>query len=108
MMATASVIDLQEDLFDRAFKFRLTARLTQDCVKNIFSLVRLKNPIPSKLAFKNAPKIIAVFQFVKVPNRPGSYEEDESDFARGDNRFVCNTTLFCSCIYRNSASMIGK
>jgi hypothetical protein len=48
-MATESELDLQED---HGFKFLLTSRLTQDYVENLFSMVRLKNPVPTPLPSK--------------------------------------------------------
>ena len=57
----------------------LTSRLTQDCLENLFSVVRLKNP---PLAFKCALKNISIAQFLKPPGgNHGNYQEDDREFA---------------------------
>ena len=58
----------------------MTSRLTQDCLENLFSVVRTKNPTPTPLAFKSALKSICVSQFLKVPNRNESYFNDDREF----------------------------
>ena len=44
MMSTNGVLGIQE-LFSMGYKLLLTSRLIQDCLENLFSLVRLKHPI---------------------------------------------------------------
>ena len=79
IMSTTSVLSIQNELLDSGFKFLLTARLTQDCLESLFSMVRIKNPIPTPLAFKYALKSLCVSQCLKFPNRNGSYFEDDRD-----------------------------
>ena len=62
-MTTTSVLHLQKEVLDSGFEFLMTARLTRDCLENLFSVVRTRNPVPTPVAFKNALKIIAVSQF---------------------------------------------
>ena len=82
IMSTNSVLGIQEELLSMGYKFLLTSRLTQDCLENLFSLVRLKNPIPSPLAFKYALKVICIAQFLKQPHAyQGNYQEDDRDIA---------------------------
>ena len=81
VLSTTSVIELQKELFDRGFGFLLTARLTQDCVENLFSIVRSKNPTPSSLAFKRALKIISISQFLKPVSRHENHEDDDREYA---------------------------
>ena len=58
----------------------ITARLTQDCLENLFSVVRTRNPVPTPVAFKNALKIIAVSQFFKISSSNESYLKDDRCF----------------------------
>ena len=81
IMSTTSVLEIQDELLNAGYKFLLTSRITQDCLENLFSMVRLKNPIPSPLAFKYALKIISVSQFMKSLATQGSYQEDDREFA---------------------------
>lgn len=75
-------MDIQEELLGAGYHFLLTSRLTQDCLENLFSVVRLKNPIPSPLELKFALKIISISQFLKpLGATHGSYQDDDRDFA---------------------------
>lgn len=79
ILSTCSVLDIAEELLDTGNKFLLTSRLTQDCLENLFSLVRIRKPVPTPLEFKYALKMIRTAQFFTLP-RTGSYEEDEGEF----------------------------
>lgn len=79
ILSTQSILDLQEEMLARENKFLLTSRFTQDCLENLFSSVRLKNPVPSPVEFKYALRIITVSQFLKTPNA-GNYQDDDNDF----------------------------
>lgn len=79
ILSTTSILGIQEELLDKGHKFLLTSRLTQDCLENLFSSVRLKNPIPTPLAFKCALKLISIAQFLKTSHK-GSYQQDDGDF----------------------------
>ena len=78
VLSTTSVLNLCEDLLDDQ-DFLLTSRLTQDCVENLFSCVRSKNPIPSLHEFKNALKIITVAQYLS-PCQHGNYQTDDREY----------------------------
>ena len=54
ILATQSILDIQNELLDRGHSFILTSRFSQDCLENLFSCVRLKNPIPSPIEFRYA------------------------------------------------------
>jgi len=55
------VLELQSRLIDKGdFVFLLTSRLTQDCLENLFSCVRGKNPIPFALEMKKSENIDCV------------------------------------------------
>ena len=79
ILTTTSVLTLAEDLLDAGHKYLLTGRLTQDCLENLFSVVRLRKPIPSPLEFKFALKLISTAQFLTLP-RSGSYSQDDGEF----------------------------
>ena len=83
MMSTSGVLGIQEELLSIGYKFLLTSRLTQHCLKNLFSLVRLKNPIRSPLALKYAlNSFVLIAQFLKQPHGyQGNYQEDDRNIA---------------------------
>jgi hypothetical protein len=74
ILSTMSVLQLQDRLLNREdFKFVLTARLSQDCLENLFSCVRSKNPVPTALEFKNCLRLLTVSQYLKGAET-GSYD----------------------------------
>ncbi len=79
IMATKSVLGIQEEMLTRGHRFVLTSRFTQDCLENTFSCVRSKNPIPTPVEFHHALRIISVGQFLTTI-RSGNYQEDDSSF----------------------------
>ena len=72
ILSTLSVIDLSDEILAYDLEFLLTARLTQDCLENLFSTIRLKSSVPSPIEFRNSLKIVTVAQFLKTATR-GSY-----------------------------------
>ena len=79
IISTQSVLDLLKVLLDDCnFKFFLTSRLSQDCLENLFSCIRSKNPVPTPLEFKYHLRLITVAQYLK-PSEHGSYEQDEGN-----------------------------
>ena len=60
----------------RDFKFLLTSRLTQDCVENLFSVIRQKNAIPNALQFKHNLKLISVSMYMRSIES-GNYDFDD-------------------------------
>lgn len=80
LISTKSAIELSTYLIDKiGFKYILTARFTQDCLENLFSLLRTKHVIPSALQVKNDLKIVTVAQFMKNVSN-SSYDEDDRLF----------------------------
>lgn len=79
LVSTQSVIDLSKYLLSNRFTFFLPARLSQDCLENLFSVVRLTNVIPNALQFKNNLKLISISQFMKEV-QSGNYENDDRQF----------------------------
>lgn len=66
-------------LLSNGFTFFLPLRLTQDCLENLFSMIRLKNVIPNALQFKNNLKLISISQFMKTICK-NNYHEDDHQF----------------------------
>ncbi|KAM7303315.1 hypothetical protein ISCGN_013277 [Ixodes scapularis] len=80
--STTVVYQLQEDLLnDHGYACLLTGRLTQDCLENVFSVVRLKKPAPTALEFKCALRMISVSQFVHTPKMSGYTVDDGENLA---------------------------
>ena len=79
ILATNAILELAEEVLSNNLQFLLTSRLTQDCLENLFSTVRLKTATPSIREFRNSLKIITVAQCLKTP-RNSSYQVDEAQF----------------------------
>ena len=79
IIATQTVLDLSKYLLDRDFTFFFPSRLTQDCLENLFSIVRMKNVIPHAVQFKNNLKLICISQYMKVVSN-SNYDEDDREF----------------------------
>lgn len=75
-----SVLRLQAYFLDvRGFKFVLTGRLTQDCVENLFSQIRIRQKKPNALQVKNILKNICVAQLMDDV-QGSSYEFDDREW----------------------------
>lgn len=79
ILATTWVLSIAYELFRAGYALLLTSRLTQDCLENLFSSVRLRKPVPTPLEFKYALKLISNTQFLTLP-RSGSYQQDDGEF----------------------------
>jgi hypothetical protein len=79
ILSTSSVLELCNNLLDSTLDFLLTSRLTQDCLENLFSVVRSKNPIPTPREFKYALKIICAAQYLKEV-KSGNYHLDDREY----------------------------
>ncbi|XP_049271728.1 uncharacterized protein LOC119395051 [Rhipicephalus sanguineus] len=78
LISTTVVLCLSDELLKkRGYRYLLTGRLIQDCLENIFSVVRLRKPIPSAYDVKCALKMICVSQYLHTPTS-SSYNEDDS------------------------------
>ena len=51
ILSTTSILNLQSNYLAKGHRFLLTSRFTQDCLENLFSSIRLKNPVPTALDF---------------------------------------------------------
>lgn len=79
ILSTLSIIQLSDELSAHGLDFLLTSRMTQDCLENLFSTVRLKSAVPSAVEFRNSLKIVTVAQFLKTAKN-SSYSVDDSSY----------------------------
>lgn len=79
LISTRSILDIQKILLEeKKYKFILTGRFSQDCLENVFSVLRSKQIVPNALQVKNNLKILCVSQYLKVPKET-SYENDDRE-----------------------------
>lgn len=87
-MATESIIELQQYfLNEKGYKFLLTGRFTQDCLENLFSLIRFKQPTPNPLLVKHNLKVISITQicsYSKITSYNNDMEEDDFEQIKFD------------------------
>ncbi|XP_037568127.2 uncharacterized protein LOC119448999 [Dermacentor silvarum] len=78
LISTSVVLGLAEEfLRHHGYMYVLTSRLIQDCLENIFSILRMKKPTPSAYDVKFALKLVCVGQFLHTP-KSTSYDIDGS------------------------------
>lgn len=78
LIATHVVLKLQKSLLDdRGQRFLLTGTLTQDCLENLFFIIRLRKPLLSAYNTKCALKLVCGSQFLHTQSS-SSYELDGS------------------------------
>lgn len=74
----ASLLGLQDYfLNERGYYFILLARFTQDCIENLFSLIRLRQPTPHAVTFLQCLKVITLAQY-SIAVKGSSYDYEES------------------------------
>ena len=76
LLSTSSVLYLQMVLLDEGYVFVLTARFSNDCIENIFSVVRLKGKLPTCLLFKWILRCVSLCQFMRKV-KGSSYDDDD-------------------------------
>ncbi|KAH7963526.1 hypothetical protein HPB52_021293 [Rhipicephalus sanguineus] len=80
LISTTVVIRLQDILLNsEGYNFFLTSRLLQDCLENLFSIVRLKKPVPDAYDMKCTLKLACISQFLHTPTTT-SYTVDDSEY----------------------------
>jgi len=63
LMFCEAILGLQDYFLNVVgFSFLLTARFTQDCIENLFSLIRFRQPLPNAVLFKQNLKVITLTQ----------------------------------------------
>uniref|UniRef100_A0A1E1X3B8 Putative tick transposon n=1 Tax=Amblyomma aureolatum TaxID=187763 RepID=A0A1E1X3B8_9ACAR len=80
MISTTVVLRLQDTLLKgEGYKFFFTSRILQDCLENLFSVVRLRKPVPNAYDMKCALKLVCVSQFLHTPTTT-NYEIDDGQY----------------------------
>ncbi|XP_055626364.1 uncharacterized protein LOC129770592 isoform X1 [Toxorhynchites rutilus septentrionalis] len=80
ILATNAILRLQDMFLNvKGYSFLFTARFTQDCVENIFSLIRIRQKKPTALQFKCFLKSLTISQYLTVVSG-SSYETDDTDW----------------------------
>jgi hypothetical protein len=80
LISTKSILNIQKYLIENQnYHFVLTSRFSQDCLENLFSVLRSKQIVPNALQVKNNLKLICVSQYLKCPKN-SSYTEDDRNF----------------------------
>lgn len=83
IISTSSILQLQSFLLgNKDYKFLLTSRFSQDCLENLFCILRSKQIVPNALQVKNNLKLICVSQYLKSASN-SSYDNDEREFLSG-------------------------
>lgn len=82
-MATNAILRLQKNILtDLGYPYLYTSRFTQDCVENLFSVVRSKQRRPTPLQFKSHLRTITLSQYMlEVKN--SSYSLDDREYLSG-------------------------
>lgn len=77
IMACECILQLQSYfLKERLYQFLFTARFCQCCLENIFSAVRVRQPVPNPLQVKQNLKVIVLNQ-VCTNSKNASYEDED-------------------------------
>ncbi|GBN86783.1 hypothetical protein AVEN_230292-1 [Araneus ventricosus] len=76
VLTTTSMLALQEMyLKDHKFKFILLSRFSQDAIENLFSSIRLKNPVPNCKEFKTCLRLIILSQYFTSGVKGNSFSD---------------------------------
>lgn len=98
-MATNAILRLQRRLLvDSGYPVLYTSRFTQDCIENLFSIIRSKQRRPTPLQFKSHLRTVTLSQYMSEV-RNSSYETDDREFLSG---FIDH--LNCSIVDQQSNS----
>lgn len=79
VMKTNAIFRLQSYLFAEGHTIFNTSRVTQDCLENLFSIVRAKQKRPTALQMKQHLRTISISQYMHVPKHM-SYDVDERQY----------------------------
>ncbi|GBN22900.1 hypothetical protein AVEN_254541-1 [Araneus ventricosus] len=80
VLTTTSMLALQEMyLKDHKFKFILLSRFSQDAIENLFSPIRLKNPVPNCKEFKTCLRLIILSQNLTSGVKGNSFSDADEE-----------------------------
>lgn len=78
IITTTTALNLRQlYIRSKGLKFLMVSRFSQDALENLFSTIRVKNPVPRAREFKYTLRLIVLAQFFK-PSKHGSYDTDDS------------------------------
>lgn len=81
IVSTTSLLELSKYLLEeKGFKFVLLGRMLQDCVENLFSVVRSGNPKRNALQIRDSIKQITISEYISPPLRHSSYQWSDHGF----------------------------
>lgn len=86
-ITTQSILDLSKYLLDNGFKYFMPGRCSQDCIENLFSLIRSVHPVPNCLQLKQDLRLITVSQYTATITN-SSYENDDAVPLSGFLNFI--------------------
>ena len=78
ILTTQAVLEMADELLVNANDFLLTGRLSQDCLENLFSTIRLKTPTPLSTELRNSFRVRTVSQYMKAAN--SSYDTSDAEY----------------------------
>lgn len=82
-MCTNAILRLQQTFFEKyGYETLFTSRFTQDCVENLFSVVRLKQKRPTPIQFRCHLRTIAISQYMQEVKN-ASYDMDDRKYLTG-------------------------
>lgn len=91
LIATTVVLQLQDILLkSEGYEYFLTSRILQDCLEILFSVIRLRKPVPNAYDMKRALKLVCVSQFLYTPTTI-SYDVDDGQFLVDCSQRVCKS-----------------
>lgn len=77
LLTTKTILELADWLIEENnYRFVLTGRFSTDCVENMFSCIRAKQPIPTAVQFKQNLKVVTVSKYLRPVNN-SSYNADD-------------------------------
>ncbi|KAK3930608.1 Transposable element P transposase [Frankliniella fusca] len=71
----------------RGYSFLMLGRLTDDCIENIFSLIRFRQPVPHAQSVLHCLKVIVLAQFAECI-KGSSYDYDQTEKLSDDYDFL--------------------
>ena len=88
ILATKAILRLQDFfLNDKCYDFLLTSRFNQNCLENVFSVLRRKNPKPTAWALKYHLRSLDLSQFM-IKVKGSSYDKDDLNHLVGLTDFI--------------------
>ena len=82
-LTTMSVIEMHEEILNFSENhFFLTSRIMNDCIENLFSCIRHRDPLPTARSFRTNLRLIAICQYTKeIKNSSYQFDEDEVSYS---------------------------